>query len=408
MSEVWQILKSGHWPTLVGAWLHLTVSFMVWLLIGALSLPLAAALSLNESDLAFLVSLPLLGGALLRVWGGWSCDWFGAKTTAAMILLGECAVLLWGWLVGPSMGGFWVMALALGVAGSSFAVALPLAGQAYPPSSQGLVLGIAASGNVGTVLVFFLAPRWAEELGWQQVFGVMAGIVAVTFMVFTVLVRDGKPGDRHRRDVEWWHHVFALIRERSAYWLCFLYAITFGGFVGLCSLLPLLLHETHQLESVAAGSIAALCGLVGSVIRPLGGYMADRQGGGRTLYVVFPFIVGSIVAVTSPSLPMAIAMMVIAAAAMGVGNGVVFQMVAEWFPKQIGLASGVIGAVGGLGGFLFPLGVGAVKSLTGSYELGFWFFAGLGVCAWGTVFVGLRTGRFTRSASDSFPAGHRG
>ncbi len=398
MSDIWQILKNGHWPTLVGAWLHLTVSFMVWLLIGALSLPLAAALHLTESDLALLVALPLLGGAILRVWGGWSCDWFGAKKTAVMILLGEGAVLLWGWLADPSLAGLWCLALLLGLGGASFAVALPLAGQAYPPSSQGLVLGLAASGNIGTVLVFFLAPRWAEQLGWQQVLGVMAGVVAATLGLFMILVRDGRPGDRHRRDVEWWHHAARLIRNRSAYWLCFLYAITFGGFIGLCSLLPSLLHETYQFDAVTAGSTAALCGLVGSVIRPLGGYIADRQGGGRTLYVVFPLIVGSIVAVTSPSLSMAMTMMVVATAAMGVGNGVVFQMVAEWFPKQIGLASGIIGAVGGLGGFLFPLGVGGLKSLTGSYELGLWFFAGLGVCAWGTVFISLRTGRFTRSA----------
>jgi len=398
VSDIWQILKHGHWPTLVGAWLHLTVSFMVWLLIGALSLPVAAALHLTETDLALLVALPLLGGAILRVWGGWSCDWFGAKKTAVMILLGEGAVLLWGWLADPSLAGLWCLALLLGLGGASFAVALPLAGQAYPPSSQGLVLGLAASGNIGTVLVFFLAPRWAEQLGWQQVFGVMAGVVAATLGVFMILVRDGRPGDRHRRDVEWWHHAAGLIRERSAYWLCFLYAITFGGFVGLCSLLPSLLHETYQFDAVTAGSAAALCGLGGSVIRPLGGYVADRQGGVRTLYIVFPLIVGTVVAVTSPSQTMAITMMIVTIGAMGFGNGVVFQMVAEWFPKQIGLASGIIGAVGGLGGFLFPLGVGGLKSLTGSYDLGLWFFAGLGVCAWGTVFIRLRTGGFTRPA----------
>jgi NNP family nitrate/nitrite transporter-like MFS transporter len=225
------MVRGGHWPTLLGAWLHLTISFMVWLLIGALSLPMARALGLTGTDLSMLVALPLLGGAVLRVLGGWSCDWFGARKTGVAILLGELAVLLWGWMADPASIGLWCLALSLGLGGASFAVALPLAGQAYPPSSQGLVLGLAASGNIGTVLVLFLAPRWAESLGWQQVFGVMAGIVAVTCVLFILLVRESRQGDRHRRDVEWCHHAATLLRQRSAYWLCFLYAITFGGFV---------------------------------------------------------------------------------------------------------------------------------------------------------------------------------
>ena len=390
MSEVWHLLRSGHWPTLLGAWLHLTVSFMVWLLIGALSLPMARALELTGPDLSVLVALPLLGGAFLRVLGGWSCDWFGAKKTGVAILLGEMAVLLWGWMADPASIGLWCLALSLGLGGASFAVALPLAGQAYPPSSQGLVLGLAASGNIGTVLVLFLAPRWAEALGWQQVFGVMAGIVAATCVLFVWLVRESRQGDRHRRDVEWWHHAVALLRQRSAYWLCFLYAITFGGFVGLCSVLPMLLYETYGFDAVVAGSVAAICGLIGSVIRPFGGYAADRRGGMRVLYIVLPLIVGSIVAVTSPSQPLAIAMLVIASGAMGVGNGVVFQMVAEEFPQQIGMASGLIGAIGSVGGFVFPMALSGLKVLTGSYDAGLWFFAGLGVCAWGTVFLRLR------------------
>jgi len=363
---------------------------MVWLLIGALSLPMARALELTGTDLSVLVALPLLGGALLRVLGGWSCDWFGARNTAVAILLGELAVLLWGWLADPVSTGLWGLALGLGIGGASFAVALPLAGQAYPPASQGLVLGLAASGNIGTVLVLFLAPRWAEAFGWQQVLGIMAGIVAVTCVLFVSLVREGRQGDRYSRDVEWWHYAVGLLRQRSAYWLCFLYAITFGGFVGLCSVLPMLLYETYGFDAVVAGSVAAICGLIGSVIRPFGGYAADRRGGLRVLYVVLPLIVGSIVAVTSPSQSMGIAMIVLASGAMGVGNGVVFQMVAEEFPRQIGLASGLIGAIGSVGGFAFPVVLFGLKTVTGSYDAGLWFFAGLGVCAWGMVFLRLR------------------
>ena len=384
-----QTLRSGHWPSLAGAWLHLTVSFMVWLLIGAMSILLARDLELSDSEIARLVALPLLGGAVLRMVAGWSADWVGARPTALGILLVEFAVLLWGRFGVTGIGEAMAFSICLGIAGASFAVSLPIAGRAYPPAARGFVLGLAASGNVGTVLILFLAPRWAAGMDWHQVCGVMAGIVAITLMLFVALVpREGPRPESPA--VQWWHSAASLIRRRAAYWLCFLYAVTFGGFVGLCSLLPLLLHDVYRLGAVEAGALAALCGLAGSLIRPFGGYVADRQGGLRTLHYVLPVIAGAVVAVTSPSLPMAVAMMIIATGAMGFGNGVVFQLVAEWFPKDIGLASGVIGAAGGLGGFALPLVVGTIKGLTGSYESGLWLFAGLGICAWGTVIVALR------------------
>ena len=392
MLTIWHSVKSGHWPSLVGAWLHLTVSFMVWLLVGAMSLPLAASLQLSDTDMSWLVSLPLLGGAVLRVIAGWSADWFGARPTALAILMAELLVLCWGWLGATSYGAVQVFAIGLGVAGASFAVTLPIASRAYPPAAQGLALGLAASGNIGTVLILFLAPRWATTMDWHQICGLMACVVAATMVGFVVAVprtaltpqSDG---------LAWWHHAAQVVRRRSAYWLCSLYAITFGGFVGLCSLLPLLLHDVYRIDAIQAGMVAALCGLMGSVIRPIGGYVADRYGGIRTLYYVLPVIAGSVVAIVSPSQAMAVTMLLVATAAMGVGNGVVFQLVAEWFPQEIGVASGVVGACGAVGGFLLPLLVGMMKGMSGSYELGFWLFAGLTVCAWGTVMVALQTNR---------------
>jgi NNP family nitrate/nitrite transporter-like MFS transporter len=372
--------------------LHLTVSFMVWLLVGAMSISLAQSLQLSDQEIAWLVSLPLLGGAVLRMVAGGSADWFGARSTAIAILLAELLVLCWGWFGVTGYGDALVFSVCLGVAGASFSVALPIASHAYPPPAQGFVLGLVASGNIGTVLILFLAPRWAAATDWHQVCGIMAGLVAATLLGFVMTV-PSTTAVSGLHAVAWWHNAAQLVRRRSAYWLCFLYAVTFGGFVGLCSLLPLLLHEVYHINAIQAGAIAALCGLTGSVIRPIGGYVADRQGGLRTLYYVLPVIAGAMVAVISPSPTMAVVMMVVVTAAMGFGNGVVFQLVAEWFPKDIGLASGVVGASGSIGGFLLPILITTVKGLSGSYELGLWLFAGFSVCAWGTVMVALRSKR---------------
>lgn len=389
MAEIWGIVKSGHWPSLVGAWVHLTVSFMVWLLVAAMSISLAMALQLDEAEVVWLVSVPLLGGALLRMVAGWSTDWLGARHTAVVILAVELVVLLWGWVGVTGYGQALMFSLGLGVAGASFAVALPLASRAYPPPAQGLILGLAASGNIGTVLILFLAPRWAAVMDWHQVCGIMAAVVAVTLVGFELLVPRRLPAAEVRRGV-WWHNVAELMRRRVAYWLCFLYSVTFGGFVGLCSVIPLLLHDVYGVESIQAGMVAALCGLIGSVVRPIGGYVADRQGGLQVLYYILPAIAGAVVAVVSPSQSTGVVMMVAATAAMGFGNGVVFQLVAEWFPQDIGLASGVVGAAGAVGGFVLPMLIGTMKGISGSHELGLWMFAGLAVCAWGTVMVALR------------------
>ncbi len=392
--------RGGHWPSLAGAWLHLTVSFMVWLLIGAMSISLARDLQLSDQQVAWLVALPLLGGAGLRMLAGWSADWVGAWPTALVILLAELAALLWGWLGVSGYHEALIFALLLGVAGASFAVSLPIAGRTYPQSAQGFVLGLTASANVGTVLILFLAPRWLAVMDWHHVCAVMACVVVVTLVLFILLVPRKQSNVAPRR-AEWWRNAAELIRRRSAYWLCFLYAVTFGGFVGFCSLLPLLLHDLYQLDAVMAGTIAALCGLFGSLIRPVGGYAADRLGGLRTLYYALPVIVGSVVAVTSPSLPVAVVMMVLATGAMGFGNGVIFQLVAEWFPKDIGLASGVVGAAGGFGGFLLPIVTATMKGFTESYDSGLWLFAGCGVCAWGTVIVALRNRVVSAAGSSS-------
>lgn len=383
LMDIFSALRRGHWPTLVGAWLHLTVSFMVWLLLGALSVVLAEDLHLSQAQTAVVVALPILGGALLRIVAGWSSDWFGAKSTGIVILLCECAVLSWGWTGGARYNELLALALLLGAGGASFAVTLPVAGRAYPPSHQGLVLGLVASGNIGAVVVLFLAPRLAQTAGWHGVFGTMLIPVALTLVFFIASVRDDRQGGRYQRDVEWWHHVAQMVTEPKAYWLCLLYGVTFGGFVGFSSILPVYFHDQYRMDGVTAGSLAAMCGLVGSVIRPVGGYAADRLGGLRALVIVLPILLGLTAMVgLSTTLTIALGAMMLAVGAMGIGNGVLFQLVSEWFPKEIGLASGVVGAAGGIGGFLLPIWMGTLRDITGSFQAGIWLYAVVVAAAW--------------------------
>ncbi|MEE8241281.1 MAG: MFS transporter [Nitrospirales bacterium] len=392
MKPILNSLRSGHWPSLFAAWLHFEVSFMAWLLVGALGVLIAEDFGLTASQKGLLVATPLLGGALLRILVGFCSDRFGTKKTGLILLIGESVVLLWGWLGATTYLEALGVGLLLGVAGASFAVALPLASRAYPPAHQGLAMGVAASGNSGVVLVAFFAPRLAETVGWHGVFGVMAVPVILTALVYAALVQREIGGPRLGE--AWWPMVVQSLRRRSMYWLCFLYAVTFGGFVGLCSYLPIFFHDQYGLRPVTAGTVTAVCGLAGSLIRPLGGFVADRRGGALILRFLFPLIgVLTICVAQLPPFVWAAPLMVAILATLGFGNGVVFRVVSDHFPQEIGVAAGLIGAAGGLGGFVLPSLVGHFKDLTGSYAPGLLVLAVLALVAWTTVELVLRNRR---------------
>ena len=374
--------------------MHFEISFMVWLLIGALGVAISADFGLTATEKGLLVAIPVLGGALLRVGVGVCSDWHGPKSTGLALLGAEFLTLLWGWLGATSYLELLGVGLCLGVAGASFAVAIPLASRAYPPAHQGFAMGVAASANSGTVVVAFFAPRLAQVVGWHAVFGLMTVPVLVTFFSYALMVPSGiglvRQGARRDR----WKASVDALRQPSMYSLCAAYAVTFGGFVGLSSFLPIFFHDQYGLDPVTAGTVTALCSLAGSSARPFGGYLADRVGGMRMLGVVFPAIAGLIIGVGQlPELFPAAWLMGTAVAAMGFGNGVVFQVVSERFQDQIGMASGLIGAIGGLGGFLLPFSLGLLKDATGTYRSGFWLYAAVAVLVWMALALIMRRSR---------------
>ncbi len=372
-------LTSGHRPSLFGAWLHFEVSFVVWLLIGALGVVIAQDFALSATQKGFLVAVPLLSGALLRPVVGPCADRFGAKRVGLGILGAAGAALLCGWLFGHSYARMVGVGLLLGSAGASFAIALPIASRAYPPRHQGLAMGIAATGNSGGILAVWLAPRLAEQVGWHGVFGLMLVPVVLTAAVFAMVVRDRAPaagggGPSFR----------ILCRERDMRRLCGFYAVTFGGFVGFSSFLPIWFHDQYGLDVMTAGAVTALCAAAGSLARPAGGYAADRGDGSRLLCGGLLGAGGLCLFLAClPPVFWAAPAAVAALCLLGFGNGVVFQTASMRYLDSMGTASGLIGAAGGLGGFVLPFGFGLFRDVTGTFASGFLLFALLaGVAAW--------------------------
>jgi NNP family nitrate/nitrite transporter-like MFS transporter len=370
--------RSGHPPTLFSAFLYFDISFMVWVLIGALGVYIARDFGLTASQKGLLVAVPILGGSLFRIPMGLLTDRIGPKKTG---LIGQLIVLIpltWGWLYGHDFPQMMALGLLLGVAGASFAVALPLASRWYPPQHQGLAMGIAGAGNSGTVLAALLAPRLAEVLGWHGVFGLALIPVVLTCAVYLVLAKDSPEQPAPKP----WGEYFAVLREADTWWFNVLYSVTFGGFVGLASFLAIFFHDQYGLSKIMAGNFTALCVFAGSMFRPLGGYLADRVGGLRMLKVLFGAVAVLMFGVgLLPPLPLETALLFLGMLCLGMGNGAVFQLVPQRFRQTIGVVTGIVGAAGGLGGFILPSFLGIFKDITGSYGAGFFLFAGMaGYC----------------------------
>ena len=399
-------MKAGHTPTLVCAFLYFDISFMVWVLLGALANSIVPEFGLDDAQRGLMVALPLLGGAILRLVLGLMTDHIGARKTGIIGLVLTVIPLLMGWLWADDFSKILLVGLLLGVAGASFAAALPLASRWYPPQYQGLAMGIAGAGNSGTALATFFGPLLAGSIGWQGVFGVALVPILLTLVVFVIFAKDS-PNQPPPKPLSAY---VSILGQRDTWWFCLFYSVTFGGFVGLASFLNSFFRIQYELSPVAAGSFATLCVMAGSLLRPVGGYLADRVGGIRMLTGLYLGIGLLLLGQTLlPPLAIATLLLFLCMGLLGMGNGAVFQLVPLRFPKEIGVITGVVGAAGGVGGFFLPTVLVGLKQATGTFAGGFLLFAlaGLGSAAllqlvsrgWEGVFVG-RGGKATSAEID--------
>ncbi len=373
--------QSGHTPTLLTAFLYFDISFMVWYLLGPLSVQIAGDLGLSASERGMLVATPILSGALLRLVFGVLVDHYKPRMAGIIAQAIMIVALTLAWLFGiESYTQALVLGLFLGVAGAAFAVALPLASRWYPAEHQGKALGIAGAGNSGTVFAALFAPALAVAFGWNNVFGFALIPLCIAFLLYILYAKDAPtcPPPKH------FEEYMTVLKDKDAWLFMFFYSVTFGGFVGLAGALPGYFHDQYQLSPVMAGYYTAACVFGGSLMRPLGGFIADRFGGIRSLTLVYTLVGALIFLVgTTPSQAWVTLILFIAAMlVLGAGNGSVFQLVPQRFSKEMGVMTGLIGMAGGLGGFALAASLGYSKGLTGSYQTGLWIYAGLSLCSW--------------------------
>ncbi|WP_201352180.1 MFS transporter [Hydrogenimonas urashimensis] len=394
-----ELKTAGHFPTLLAAFLYFDFSFMVWTMLGPLATEISESLAMNgfvltPSQKATLLSIPILSGAILRIVLGFGVDKFGPKKTALMAQAIVIASLFYGYIRGESITYNELLAVAfgLGFAGASFAVALPQAGQWYPPRLQGLVLGLAGAGNIGVVLDFLFAPKIAELWGWQAVFLVGGLLSLFIFILYLFMAKDAPPSVYKPRPKKIGEYL-KLLKDRDTWWFSLFYAVSFGGFVGFANYMKVYLMNTYQVDmsafgaqylgeenvKVVAGYFGALCIFAGAVLRPVGGGIADRMGGVKSLYIFFGAVtlLAVLNATVVHSFYFAILVLFLIMANLGMANGAVFQLVPQRFGKDMGIMTGIVGCAGGLGGTALIKTLGWSKGAFDGYAAGFFLFAGV-------------------------------
>jgi NNP family nitrate/nitrite transporter-like MFS transporter len=338
------------------------------------------------------MAIPVLLGSLGRIPLGFLTDRFGGRrvflwtmlvSIAAALLMGEvnsCAQLM----------GFGFLT---GVALASFSVGVAFVSGWYSPERQGFALGVYGAGNVGQSLAAFGAPLLFPILGFRNSFWSFAGLLVIWTILFFVLAKDSprsSPPNSLRQMVN-------PLGSRMSWVLSFFYFLTFGGFVAMSIYLPMFLTQTFRLTPQDAGMRTAGFVLLATAMRPIGGWFSDRIGGLRILLCIFPCVSGMALLMTvERMLPFAIGALGMAAA-IGLGNGAVFKLVPEYFPESVGAVTGLVGAMGGLGGFFPPLALGLIREQTGSF---FWGFVLLAVFALACLLVAGVAAKGRRQTSE--------
>ncbi len=383
MSNFKTFINSGHWPTLLASFLYFDFCFAIWVLNGAMAPFISEEFGLTPAQKGFMISVPILAGALMRFPLGVLAQYIGRKSAAMVEMSLIIAALTYGYFMVDTYGDVLAMGVLLGIAGASFGVALSLGSGWFPPQHKGLAMGIAGAGNSGTVLAVLFAPPLAAAYGWQAVYGMAAFTMLLPMFVMAVFAKE--PPDRESQSFR--EHISCLF-EKDGWSFSLIYIVTFGGFIGLVTFLPTYFYDQFGVTKIEAGQLTMLAAVMGSGIRVIGGWISDKVGGINTLtYVLSIVAVLAIITGNVTSLPATTILFMCCFAALGAGNGALFQLVPLRWPVTTAVAGSMIGEIGALGGAIVPNAMGLSKQYAGTYLWGFVVFAGLAL----VMLVMLRT-----------------
>src|SRR3990170_3277189 len=367
MAGIKTFLKSGHPPTLFCAFLYFDFCFAVWVLNGAMAPFISEEFHLTPAQKGFMISVPILAGAIMRFPLGVLAQYIGRKN-AAILEMGLIMIAsVYGFFIVDTYNEVLIMGILLGIAGASFGVALSLGGGWYPPKYKGLAIGIAGAGNSGAMIAVLFGPPLAIKYGWQSVYGFAVILMAIPMFLMFFFAKE--PPDREKKTLGGYLKVLV---EKDAWIFNISYILTFGGYIGFTNFLPTLFHDQFGIPKSQMGMYAAVIIVMASVSRVVGGYIADRFGGLNVMVVICGFVaLAAIAASTMPSVIVMTLIMICLFFGLGTGNGSTFQLVPHRWPGNTAIAMSLIGEIGAIGGSLIPNAMGMSKQYFGTFSYGF-------------------------------------
>jgi NNP family nitrate/nitrite transporter-like MFS transporter len=366
------------WSVLLASTFAFMVCFVVWMMFGVLGVQLREDLHLNSTEFGMLTSTPVLTGALMRLpLGAWT-DRFGGRIVMTTLLV-VCAIPVYAVSYATALWQFLLIGLFLGCVGASFAVGTPYVARFFPPARRGFAMGFFGAGTVGAAVNLFVTPLLERAYGWRFVPRVYALALLVTAAIFWLAAaRDPGAGKAGKS----WLASFRVLRDPRVWKLCQYYSITFGGFTSLSLWMPQYLKAEYGMTLVAASAFAAGFSLPGSVLRAVGGALADRFGAHSVTWwglwvawiclfvLAYPptdFVIHTLDGDVTLHIHMPVALFValtfVLGAVFAFGMASTFKYVADDFPDNMGVVSGIVGLAGGLGGFLLPIIFGSLVDL---------------------------------------------
>lgn len=342
------------------------VCFAVFGSVSALMPLIRKQLSLTPMQASIAIAVPVLLGSLGRIPLGMLTDRLGGRRVFLATMAASIAAIL-ALSQARTYPQLVAAAFLVGIALASFSVGVGFVSGWYPPARQGTALGIYGAGNAGQSIAAFFAPLLARALGVPWAFAALGGLCAAWLVLFAAAAKDAPRTAPPRTLAE----TLRPLADRKSWLLSLYYFLTFGGFVAMAVYLPILLTDLFGLSVQDAGMRTAGFVALATALRPVGGWLADRVGGRAILMGVFPAVAAMAALLCVPGMTSFSIGALGLAAAIGLGNGAVFKLVPEHFPRSVGAVTGLVGAAGGLGGFFPPLLLGAVRQATGTFTLGF-------------------------------------
>ncbi len=373
----------GSTRVLVLSTVSFTLMFGVWLMFGVLGVPIQAEFGLSDSQLAWIAAVAILNGSLWRLVLGVLADRIGGRVITIVMLFATAVPTYLVSELDLTYSLLLVLAFLIGFAGNLFSVGIAWNAAWFSREHQGFALGLFGAGNVGASLTKFIGPALITATAGSVYFGgrveggwrLIPFIYAIALVVMGIIVwvfaphHDRKPG-QSRPMAE----MFRPLRDVRVWRFSLYYVAVFGAYVALAAWLPHYYVTVYDLQLQAAALLTALFIFPASLLRPVGGWLSDRFGARRLMYLTFGLMLGALLFLSAPFgyivlntpdgtrevMPYSLGvvpftvLVFLVGVAMGIGKAAVYKHIPEYFPQDVGAVGGLVGMLGGLGGFLLP------------------------------------------------------